>query len=131
MEKNLEASSDKAAHPSAVSLGKCFEFFSDNDEQKALFYRFGYCLGRYVYLIDAFDDKDKDLKNKNYNVFNLNGYTDSQICESIRMSINELILCFEKIEFVRNKPITENIVRLGLEEQLSNIISKKEGKVNE
>ncbi len=118
--------SDKAAHPSATALAKCFAMYSNN-ENESLFYRFGYCLGRYVYLIDAFDDIEKDKKNKCYNVFDLNGYTNEQIAESIRMSINELVLCIDLFDFKQNKCIIENIIKNGLELQLDAIIKKKEG----
>ncbi|MBO4339144.1 MAG: hypothetical protein J5877_04425 [Clostridia bacterium] len=121
---------DKAADPSAKALAKCFSAFADK-ENETLFYRFGYCLGRYVYLIDAFDDLEKDKKNRSYNVFLLNGYTDKQIAESIRMSINELILCLDLFDLYSNKEILENIIKSGLDNRLSAVIKKKEGTVDE
>ena len=121
---------DKAAHPSATALAECFSSYSDEDN-KNLYYRFGYCLGRYVYLIDAFDDIEKDRKNKSYNVFILNGYTYEQIIESIRMSINELILCMDLVDLYANKEIISNIIKNGLEKQLCSVLNKKEGTENE
>ncbi|MBE6834782.1 MAG: hypothetical protein E7515_00865 [Ruminococcaceae bacterium] len=122
---------DKAAHSSAKALGECFSLYSDSEDNKQLFYRFGYCLGRYVYLTDAFDDLEKDKKHNGYNVFVLNGYSDDEITQSIRMSINELVLCVDLFDFYCNSDIIKNIVKLGLEQQLRAIINKKEGTKNE
>ena len=120
---------DKAAHPSATALAKCFCIYADKDNEN-LFYRFGYCLGRYVYLIDAFDDIEKDRKNKSYNVFIINGYTNDQIVQAIRMSINELILCLDFFDF-NDSTLVSNIIRNGLDKQLCLILRKKEGTANE
>ena len=117
--------SDKAADPSAKALGECFRLYSDKKENESLFYRFGYCLGRYVYLIDAFDDMKKDSKNKCYNVFINNGYSDEQIAESIRMSINELVENLDRFEFNLNKDIISNIIKQGLDAQLCLIIKRR------
>lgn len=127
LEKEKCDIADKSADPSAKALGECFKLFSDSAENERLYYRFGYCLGRYVYLIDAFDDMDKDKKNNSYNVFVLNGYSNDEIIQVIRMTVNELILCFDLFEFYTNKDIIANIVRLGLENQLCAVIKKREG----
>ncbi len=127
LEKNKCAVADKAADPSAKALGECFKLYSDSKDNEELFYRFGYCLGRYVYLLDAFDDMEKDEKHNSYNVFLLNGYSSESVIESIRMSINELILCLDLFSFYNNKDIVSNIIRNGLEMQLNAVKMRKEG----
>ncbi len=65
--ENMDVSSiDRAAEPTAQALSQICMLLSDNPEQKRILERFGYCLGRWVYLMDAFDDMEDDLKNKNY-----------------------------------------------------------------
>jgi len=127
LEKEKCSVSDKAAHPSAVALAECFKMYSDNENTDDLFYRFGYCLGKYVYLTDAYDDIDKDKKRKNYNVFLNNNYTDEQILRSIRMCISELINCLDSFELKMNKEIINNIIRLGLDRRIEDIKNKREG----
>lgn len=66
VEKENTSDVDKAADASAQSLGKIFSWFSPEDKN---LYSFGYSVGRWVYLMDAADDIEKDLKNNSYNVF--------------------------------------------------------------
>lgn len=128
LEKEKCDIADKVADPSAKALGECFKIFSDSKENENLFYRFGYCLGRYVYLTDAFDDIEKDKKCNGYNVFILNGYTDKQIIETIRMSIDELIRCLDLFDLNNNKDIVSNIIKLGLDRQICMIKNRREGR---
>jgi hypothetical protein len=123
-------SADMAAEPSAKALAESFALFAKSEEEKALFWRFGYCLGRFVYLTDAFDDYEKDKKHGSYNVFVINGYSKEQMLMSVRMSISEAINILGQINLNANKSIVENIVFEGLESELSKIIIKKEGVKN-
>ena len=59
---------DEAADPSARMLA-ALAAHGEEGEQRALLERFGYCLGRWVYLIDALDDLEKDAQSGNYNPF--------------------------------------------------------------
>ena len=81
-EKSNTADIDKAAHNSADALGKIFTYFEKNDR----LYRFGYLVGRWVYLTDAADDLKKDIKNNSFNVFK-NKYSLSDVSD-----INENIV---------------------------------------
>lgn len=131
IEKSKCGSVDKAANPSAVSLAKCFELFGKTDSEKRVLNRFGYCIGRFVYLCDAYDDYEKDKKCGNYNVFVINGYDTDKIKSSIRMTMCEASKALDLADFQLNRGIIENIVYDGLEAQLQKIIMKKEGKKNE
>lgn len=59
---------DEAAHPSADALGKVFALGFEGEEKNSL-YTLGYMTGRYVYILDAADDLEKDLKNGSFNPF--------------------------------------------------------------
>jgi len=61
-EKKKDVCIDEAAHPSADALGKIFTFSEKND----ILYRFGYLVGRWVYLVDAADDLKKDVEKNGF-----------------------------------------------------------------
>ena len=93
-------------------------------------YRFGYGIGKWVYLTDAFDDIEKDIKNGSYNVF-VNKYslkdgelTDeikNEISGTINMSSDVFISAYENIDNKTLSPIMENIIYEGMHKSLDRI----------
>ena len=129
-EKKNSASTDEAAHQSAEALGR-ITAYNMNDPEGNI-YRFGYGIGKWVYLTDAFDDIEKDLKDGSYNVFinkyNLSreSYTDEikqDITATINMSSGFFIDAYEKTENKALAPIMENIIYEGMHKSLDRIIS--------
>ena len=107
---------DEIAHPTAKALSKILMLCSEDNSQKRVLERLGYCLGRYIYLMDAFCDLQEDIKSGSYNVLkNVNqvkDFTESQIY----FSINESAMAFELLDIKKFKTILGNIIYLGLEE---------------
>ena len=66
IEKSGTASLDEAADPSGKMLAAIFSqgYYG---EDKIQLWRFGYLLGRWIYLLDAVDDIEKDIKSGSYN----------------------------------------------------------------
>ena len=122
LEKENCRSLDKAADPTAKALSEILSFCSDDDMQKRVLERLGYCIGRYIYLLDAACDLEEDIKKKSYNV--LKNDADSNIKESLKQKvvpqlyfcINEAAKAFELLEIKKFKTILGNIIYLGLEE---------------
>lgn len=130
-EKTKTPLTDKAAHESADVLGKIFAYgFSD---EKAKAYRFGYGIGKFVYLADAADDIVKDIKNKSYNPFvekyKLIKEPDEEIKKEIEGTLNMSAAvaaeAFSEIEKKTLTPIVENIIYDGLENTMKTILKGK------
>ncbi len=135
MEMRKETSVDLAADPSAKAMGEilCFGFEGETKEKLS---RFGYLVGRWVYLMDALDDAQDDRKNNSYNVFN-NINKDSAKNEKeardyavgvINLTAGQLARQFEEIRPARFAEILENIVYDGLHNSMNEVIGKKEEK---
>lgn len=107
---------DEIAHPTAKALSKILMLCSEDNSQKRVLERLGYCLGRYIYLMDAFCDLQEDIKSGSYNVLKnenqVKDFTESQIY----FSINESAMAFELLDIKKYKTILGNIIYLGLEE---------------
>lgn len=131
-EKSRTDSSDKAAHESADALGKILSY--GIDDEKGSVYRFGYGVGKFVYLCDAADDIGKDIKQKSYNCFaekyNLTAAPDESIKEEIQAAINMsgAMVCesFSEKQKKTLVPIVENIIYDGMEITMKNILKGKE-----
>ena len=80
--------------------------------------RLGYLLGRYIYMADALDDREKDKKSGDFNPF-LRIESDPEEAvrhaeSSLLLTIGEMGAALDLLELRRFSPILENIIRLGL-----------------
>lgn len=130
-ENSNTSSIDLAADASAKSLG--FIISSQFDKSaKEVAYRFGYCLGRFIYLCDALDDLEKDQKNENYNVILNNNHNISfneirnNYAYLLEVTADELAKAYELINFHRYKSLLDNIIYYGLDEAIAKVTRKEE-----
>lgn len=117
---------DKSAHPTGKILSELFSYgeVDDNKEKTA---QFGYQLGRVVYFLDAFDDYEKDKKEKTFNPFiNSNNIVDDAT-RTLNMSIGALTEIFKTQKFNNFSTIIENIIYDGLYLQTDRITQKYRG----
>jgi hypothetical protein len=93
--------------------------------QSHILYEIGYSMGRWVYLIDAYDDIKQDLEHGEYNVFvNKYGITGSVPAEVKReiefgfhFTLSKAMQALKRLELKKNRGILENIICLGLKER--------------
>ncbi len=118
LEKENCNSIDKAADPTAKVMEKILMLCSRNEMQQRVLQRMGYCLGRYIYLLDAAIDLPEDIKKGSYNV--LKNINDDDINDRIKKQlyfcVNEASKAFELLDIKKYKNILGNIIYLGLEE---------------
>lgn len=127
LEKNRCASMDEAAEPFASLMRELFEcgYIKDKAAQKTLGWM-GYNLGRWIYLIDAYDDLSKDVKQKSYNPilcqYDFNGESIETFKERVREALNfsltyslsEIEKAYSLLDIEKNKGILDNILYSGL-----------------
>jgi len=126
IEQEGVSSIDLAADPTAQALSVIFAEFSGNEKQKAALSRFGYLLGRWIYIIDALDDLEDDLKEKNYNPFLLSPTQDLDAVRKnaegvLNLTAGEISNAYVLIDFGKFKPILDNVIYLGLPVMLKNV----------
>ena len=130
LEKENCGISDMAAEPTAKFLEELISLGGNNKNEPVL-RRFGYLLGRYIYLCDAIDDLESDRKNKNYNPFLLSGEDALSEAKAVLfMTVAELSDDLDLLELKRYKETVENTVSLGLKSEVERIINKKGGEKN-
>lgn len=117
VESENSNSVDKAAAPTAEVMADIFSMLSRNDGQKRALSRLGYCLGRYIYLLDAACDYENDIKNGSYNVLkSVDGDVKEYVTSQLYICINEAAKAFELLDIKKYKSILGNIIYFGLEE---------------
>ena len=75
---------------------------------------FGYSLGRYIYLLDAVCDYDKDAKKNSYNPLLLMNRKPEEMREALEMLLGGASAAFEKLPLVQDKDILDNILYSGV-----------------
>lgn len=125
-EKQGKFDLDAAADPTAKALGKIFMCFGGDSASGRVLRRLGYCMGRYIYIIDAVSDFESDLKNGSYNPFC--GCTKQEMIDLARQAVNlsaaEAQRAFELLDICKFKDILGNIIYLGLEETSKEVFKK-------
>ena len=134
LEENRCTSIDRAAEPTAQIMGVMAQELSQEERQRRVLFRFGYLLGRYVYLIDALQDAPEDYKKKAYNPLLLQKGNENlnmeairgSASDSIRFTLGELANAYTLLNIEKYKPILDNIIYLGLENTFALVLNEKE-----
>lgn len=117
VEKRSDAGVDASAHPSATAMGKLLSYGFEGEKAVKL-ERIGYLVGRWVYLMDAYDDMYDDKKTSSYNVFNNileNEKEAEEYAEGVlNVTAAELSRAVETAKPARLGEILENIVLDGM-----------------
>ncbi len=137
------ASVDAAAEPTAQLLATLCAYVAADEKQRRVLERFGYCLGRWIYLMDAADDLAEDSRTGNYNPLLVN-YREGDMTperlaerrESVRLSLNaslaECRAAYELLTIRRFDGILRNILDWGLPQAQKQVLSGvRRGKIRE
>ena len=88
-----------------------------DDEWKELLNQFGFFLGKFIYLMDAYEDIEDDLEKGTYNPLK-ELYQTKQFeekCKDIlELMISEATLAFERLPIIENATIIRNILYSGV-----------------
>ncbi|MBQ4517038.1 MAG: hypothetical protein II997_00455 [Clostridia bacterium] len=118
-------------------FGQLMEDIFDTDliqteEKRRILSRCGYLLGRFIYILDAWADKDEDEQKKAYNPFLASGGQDAGTLRlSLEYTLGELANNIVLLNVTKNKDIIDNVIYLGLEKSLENVFSGSKNKVKE
>lgn len=108
---------------------------TDERQREALAWM-GYNLGRWIYLADAWNDREKDAKSHAYNPFNrINADTESASF-MLYMSLNEAEKAYDLLDLYSNQGVLDNIIKQGCRMRTEQLlrgehIPSREGEINE
>ena len=116
---------DKAAEPTALVTARILSLLSDDEGQRRALSRLGYCLGRYIYLLDAACDFEIDKKSGSYNVLRyVEGDLKEYVSKQLYIAVNEAAKAFELLNIKKHKSILGNIIYVGLEDTFKKELNK-------
>lgn len=120
---------DCAAEPTAKALSVILASLSEKQDDKTALMRMGYLLGRYVYLMDAVDDLDRDQRRGSYNVFLQKFGDDRQsliqaAVKALNCTVAEIAAAYQLVSLERFSCILDNIIYLGLHANIRMVMLK-------
>ena len=128
LEKQGETDLDLVAGCSGKIMEEVFAFRKDVWE--ASLRRMGFYLGKFIYILDAYDDVEKDAENGNYNPFlekyKMEGF-EAEIRGMLIMMLSEACREFEKLPIIRYGDILRNILYSGVWCRFTAIGEKRRG----
>ena len=130
---------DRAAEPFALMLQTLAADIAADGTQKRVLERFGYCLGRWVYLMDAVDDLAEDLAKGRYNPYILSRHLKKGDADGVKeardYSLYTLNAClaeckaaYDLLEVRRFDGILRNILEEGMAHAQKRVIAGEEEK---
>lgn len=134
MEELNNYSFDDYCNKMGELFGTAFrELLPNSHDNKDEFFKIGFDLGKWIYIVDAFDDLQEDIKRNSFNPIlhmqdyeDLNNETLSDKMLFISKCLTKSIYCeLEKLDIKKNKEIIYNIVLLGMNNAILNIIKVK------
>lgn len=129
------ASLDETADCFAKILETLFapDFIGDKGQRRALAW-LGYNIGRWIYIIDAFCDMEKDIKEKNYNPFicanegktvrEIKTTVRETLAESLTFTLENAASAYNLLEIKRNRELMENILFTALKAKQNAILGE-------
>lgn len=126
-EEKREANLDVSAGLTGEMLAELF-CWKEDEWQKDL-RGLGFYLGKFIYLMDAFEDMEKDNKRGNYNPFLLSRgkIKNEELAEqSLNMMAASAAECFERLPLVENLEILRNILYAGIWGKYERVKAKRE-----
>ena len=127
---------DEAAEPTAVMLKKLMLIIANTEEERLVFGEFGYFLGKWIYLMDAADDYEKDIKKNSFNPFVISVKNRQLSYKETALYMNEVInlvtarvsAAYSLMEIKSFKAVCDNIINMGLGHMQKKIIFDKKEK---
>ncbi len=122
-----EADLDKAADAFARLLG---EVFAGAGLQTRILYELGYHIGRWIFFIDAFDDRERDRKKGTYNPFikkfgNREEEAKKSADFNLKSAVHGAVLAYDLLDIEKHKEILDNILYRGLAKRTTQVLNKE------
>lgn len=118
---------DKISGLTGSMLGEIFVWKEDewSDELRAM----GYFMGKYIYLMDAFEDLEHDRKKHEYNPweqFSQRCDFDAIVENALTMMMAEVAKAFERLPIIEDTEILRNIIYSGVWSKYKSVCDKRE-----
>jgi len=122
LETGGEPSLDRIADPTGRLMSELLDF-TDSPGSSSELRELGYHIGRYIYIIDAVDDLEKDRKSGAYNPLLLRPETPEALKTALILDLARAGEILGRLPLKYHKSIIDNIIYLGLRAKVDEILT--------
>ncbi|MCM1467709.1 MAG: DUF5685 family protein [Alistipes sp.] len=126
-QKDKEENIDIVSGYSAKIFAEVFAVYDDEWEQPLR--KIGFYLGKFIYIMDAFDDLESDRKGKNYNPFETRSHEEDfeeRVRNLLMVNAAECAREFEKLPIVSGQlPVLRNILYSGIWSKFTEVCDRR------
>ncbi len=123
LERELCPSLDTVADCFGDILSAVFSHGLEGNE-KHIAASLGHCIGRIIYVLDAADDRESDLKSNNYNPLNIEKISSDSLSNAIRLELYKAEAAVDLIDFEGSPELSEiikNVIYEGIPKEADRI----------
>ncbi len=122
-EKRRDPNPDAAANAFGALMAELFVM--NEDYWSGALRIFGASLGRFIYMMDAVCDADKDRKKGSYNPVVLMDRQPEDMRETLEMLLGDASAAFEKLPLIQDEEILRNILYSGVWQGYNEYLEKR------
>lgn len=127
---------DAICEPTSAALGNIFAMCAENETDMRTLRHLGYCLGKWIYIMDAAADLEDDIKTGAFNPLkkdlppntDISEYAEKRTLPVLNTCIYNAGLAFELTNVKKYKGILENIIYSGLKITQKTVFQKENNK---
>ena len=120
---------DAAADPTGKYLESLADMLPFPEAEKVPLKWLLYNLGRWIYLMDAWDDREKDQKKGAFNPYLQAGTPKEDAAFGLYASLEEAHKAFDLLSPSRDRGLMENVLTLGCPERTRRVLDKSDKEV--
>ena len=113
LERENAAEPDAPADAFGGMVRECMRCAPVGDRENKALLSLGYSLGKWIYLMDAWDDRKKDEKSGAYNPFLACGADAARAGFLLHCTLHEAIRAFDLLDLASRRGVLENIIYEG------------------
>lgn len=126
----LEAADEQNIEAAAALTGDAMAaiYVRQSDMWEEALSQMGRSMGKFIYLMDAYDDVEKDVKAGNYNPLKAiygNADFETKVEEYLRLIMSRCCRAFETLPVIENAELMRNILYAGVWVRYAQITSKR------
>lgn len=136
IESSLENYSiDSYSHPFAELTGFILSSFPQDESSKNDLYWLGYNLGKWIYVIDAWDDLKRDMVKEKFNAVNsafnrtklpfetFKAESKDRVEFTLLTCAQQSLACLRRLPLKKNQALLENILQYGIMEKMDKVFN--------
>ncbi len=128
VERRRDPNPDAAANAFGSLMAELFVMTPDYWSHAL--HAFGFSLGRFIYMMDAVCDVDKDVKKGSYNPVVLMERQPEDMRETLEMLLGDASAAFESLPLIQDETILRNILYSGVWQDYNEYLQKRQKKMN-